>query len=58
MVYRIHDVHKRGVEDVFRLAREGKLKIPVGRSFPLSEAVAAHQYLLSRKSTGKLLLIP
>jgi NADPH2:quinone reductase len=58
MVYRIHDVHRRGVEDVFRLAREGKLKIPVGRSFPLSEAVAAHRFLLSRKSTGKLLLIP
>jgi NADPH:quinone reductase len=58
MVYRIHDVHRRGVEDVFRLAHDGKLKIPVGRSFPLADAVAAHQYLLSRRSTGKLLLIP
>jgi NADPH:quinone reductase len=57
MVYRLHEVHRRGVEDVFRLSREGKLKIPVGRRFPLSEAVAAHQFLMSRKSTGKLLLM-
>jgi NADPH:quinone reductase len=58
MVYAIHEVHRRGVEDVFRLSREGQLKIPVGRKFPLSEAVAAHRFMLSRQSTGKLLLIP
>jgi NADPH:quinone reductase len=58
MVYSIHDIHQRGVEDVFRLSREGKLKIPVGRKFPLSKAAEAHRYMLSRQSTGKLLLIP
>lgn len=58
MVYQYHDIHKRGLEDVFRLSREGKLKIPVGRKFSLSEASTAHQYLMSRQSVGKLLLIP
>ncbi|MBV8773158.1 MAG: quinone oxidoreductase [Deltaproteobacteria bacterium] len=58
MVYSMSDVHQRGVDDVFRLSREGKLKIPVGKKFPLSEAPEAHRYMLSRQSTGKLLLIP
>jgi NADPH2:quinone reductase len=58
MVYQHHEVHKRGLDDVFRLSREGHLKIPVGRKFALAEAVAAHQHLLSRQSVGKLLLIP
>jgi NADPH2:quinone reductase len=58
MIYAIHEVHRRGVEDVFRLSREGKLKVPVGRKFPLAQAVEAHRYLMSRQSTGKLLLIP
>jgi NADPH2:quinone reductase len=58
MVYSIREIHQRGVDDVFRLSREGKLKIPVGRKFPLSEAVEAHRYMLSRQSTGKLLLMP
>ena len=58
MVYSMHEIHQRGVEDVFRLSHEGKLKIPIGRKFPLSEAAEAHRYMLSRQSTGKLLLIP
>jgi NADPH:quinone reductase len=58
MVYSHHEVHRRGLEDVFRLWREGKLKIPVGRKFPLAEAAAAHRFLQSRQSVGKLLLIP
>jgi NADPH2:quinone reductase len=58
MIYSMHEIHKRGLEDVFRLWREGQLRVPVGRKFPLSEAVEAHRYLLSRQSTGKLLLIP
>lgn len=58
MVYAMHEIHRRGVEDVFRLSREGKLRIPVGRKFPLAEAVEAHRYMLSRQSTGKLLLMP
>jgi NADPH2:quinone reductase len=58
MMYALHDVHRRGVEDVFRLAHEGKLTVPIGGKFPLSEAIEAHRFLESRRSTGKLLLIP
>jgi NADPH2:quinone reductase len=58
LVYAMREIHQRGVDDVFRLSREGKLKIPVGKKFPLSRAAEAHRYLLSRQSTGKLLLMP
>jgi NADPH2:quinone reductase len=58
MVYSMHDIHRRGLEDVFRLAREGKLTVPVGRKFALAEAADAIRYLQSRQSVGKLLLIP
>jgi NADPH:quinone reductase len=58
MVYSMREIHQRGLDDVFRLSREGKLKIPIGRKFPLAEAAEAHRYMLSRRSTGKLLLIP
>jgi len=58
MVYQYHEIHQRGLQDVFRLSREGKLRVPVGQKFPLSEAVAAHQLMLSRQSVGKLLLVP
>lgn len=58
MVYSHHAIHQRGLEDVFRLSREGKLKVPVGRKFALAQAVEAHRFLQSRQSVGKLLLIP
>jgi len=43
---------------VFQLSREGKLTIPIGKMFPLAEAADAVRFLQSRRSTGKLLLIP
>ena len=58
MVYARHDVHRRGLDAVFALAREGKLAVPIGKRFPLAEAADALRYLGSRRSTGKLLLIP
>ncbi len=58
MVYGMHEIHQRGLDDVFRLASEGKLTVPIGRRFPLAEAIEAHRYLESRRSTGKLLLLP
>jgi NADPH2:quinone reductase len=38
--------------------REGRLKLHVGKTFPLAQAADAHRYLESRQSTGKLILIP
>ncbi|HKN00332.1 MAG TPA: quinone oxidoreductase [Candidatus Binataceae bacterium] len=58
MVYALGDIHRHAVDDVFRLASEGKLTVPIGGKFPLAEAAQAHRYLESRRSTGKLLLIP
>jgi NADPH2:quinone reductase len=42
----------------FALIREGRLKLHIGKTFPLAEAAAAHRYLESRQSTGKLILLP
>ncbi len=58
MIYAFHDIHQRAVDAVFRLAREGKLTVPIGGSFPLAQAAQAHRLIESRRSTGKLLLIP
>jgi len=58
MIYAFHEIHRRAVEAVFRLAREGRLTIPIGASFALSQAAEAHRLIESRRSAGKLLLIP
>ncbi len=58
MVYGMKEIHRRGLEAVFQLAREGKLTIPIGKKFPLADAADAVRFLQSRRSTGKLLLIP
>jgi len=42
----------------FGLMRDGRLKLHIGRTFPLAEAAEAHRYIESRQSTGKLLLLP
>ncbi|HEY3173361.1 MAG TPA: quinone oxidoreductase [Thermoanaerobaculia bacterium] len=44
--------------DVLGWIAAGKLKVRVFRELPLSEAAEAHRLLESRRTTGKLLLIP
>ncbi len=44
----------RHLEDVAR----GSLRVVVDRTYPLSEAAAAHAYIESRKAFGRVLLIP
>jgi NADPH2:quinone reductase len=39
-------------------AAEGTLKVRIGREFPLAAAAEAHRELESRRTTGKLLLLP
>ena len=41
-----------------KLIAQGKLKLLVGKSFPLAQAAEAHKFMESRQSTGKLVLIP
>jgi NADPH:quinone reductase len=43
---------------VFGMIRDGKLKLRIEHVYPLAEAQQAHRDLESRKTTGKLLLIP
>jgi NADPH:quinone reductase len=42
----------------FALMREGRLRLHVGKTFPLAQAADAHRHLESRQSTGKLVLLP
>jgi NADPH:quinone reductase len=50
------DLMRRGIEDSLRLIAERKVKLIVGKSFPLAEAPEAHRFMESRQSTGKLVL--
>jgi NADPH2:quinone reductase len=51
---RVHAMVQKHIEDV---ARE-RLRIPIDRHFPLSEAATAHAYLESRQAFGRVLLVP
>ncbi|HLK21121.1 MAG TPA: quinone oxidoreductase [Bryobacteraceae bacterium] len=44
--------------DVLKWVGEGKLKLHIHKTYPLSEAAQAHRDLEGRHTTGKLLLIP
>ena len=52
------DKTRESAERCFALMREGRLKLHIGKTFPLAQAAEAHRYLESRQSTGKLVLIP
>jgi NADPH2:quinone reductase len=43
---------------VFGMIADGKLKLRIAHTYPLTEAQQAHRDLEGRKTTGKLLLIP
>jgi NADPH2:quinone reductase len=51
---RVHNNIQRLIDDVAR----GDLKVVIDRTFPLSQAAAAHAYIESRKAVGRVLLIP
>jgi NADPH2:quinone reductase len=44
--------------ELFGWVREGRLKVRIAARFPLAEGAAAHAFLESRQSSGKVLLIP
>ena len=46
------------VDGLLRDIAGGKLKVVIDRTFPLSEAAAAHAYIESRLAFGRVLLIP
>ena len=49
---------RESAERCFALMREGRLRLSIGKTFPLAGAADAHRWLESRQSTGKLILIP
>ena len=51
---RVHDNIQRLINE----AAAGALKVVIDRTFPLSEAAAAHAYIESRQAVGRVLLIP
>jgi NADPH:quinone reductase len=51
---RVHNMIQTLVDEV----AQGKLKVLIDKTFPLSEAAAAHAYIESRKAVGRVLLVP
>lgn len=51
------EVLKRCLENVVKLTEQGVLDPVVGKVFPVSELAAAHEYLESRKSVGKITVV-
>ncbi|MFI0898775.1 quinone oxidoreductase family protein [Streptomyces sp. NPDC020983] len=49
---------RRRSAEVFAMLAQGKIRIRVGGRYALTDAAAAHTDLESRRTTGKLLLIP
>ncbi|GIP39152.1 quinone oxidoreductase [Paenibacillus sp. J31TS4] len=45
-------------EQVLPMLADGRLKMKIGRTFALADAPAAHAWVESRRSTGKVLLVP
>lgn len=48
---------KTSVYEVIEFIETGKLKMVVSKEFPLAEAAAAHSWIESRESYGKILLV-
>ena len=46
------------IGELFELVGAGELEVNVGEVYPLSEAARAHEDLIARRTTGKLLLDP
>jgi len=51
---RLHNMIQRHIDDV----AAGKLKMPIDKSFALSEAAQAHAYIESRQAFGRVVLVP
>jgi NADPH2:quinone reductase len=51
---RVHDNIQKLIGDVAK----GELQVVIDKTFPLSEAAAAHRYIESRQAVGRVLLIP
>jgi NADPH:quinone reductase len=48
----------RRAGDLFSWIEAGKLNVRIGKTFPLADAANAHHEMESRRSTGKIILLP
>ena len=46
------------VEELLRKVAAGSLRVVIDRTYPLSEAAAAHAYIESRQAFGRVVLVP
>jgi NADPH2:quinone reductase len=46
------------IQRLINEAARGELEVLIDKTFPLSEAAAAHAYIESRQAVGRVLLIP
>jgi NADPH2:quinone reductase len=46
------------IADLLGRVATGELRVEIDRSFPLSEAAAAHEYVESRKAFGRVVMTP
>ena len=53
-----HEERVRRSNELFAWVREGSLKVSIAARYPLAEGAAAHAFLESRASSGKVILIP
>lgn len=49
---------KAVIEGILKQVRDGELDVILDRSFPLSEAAAAHQYIEDNSVLGRVILLP
>jgi NADPH2:quinone reductase len=52
------DVIAAATKELLELWRSGSIRPVVGAEFPLEEVEAAHELLESRRSVGKVVLLP
>jgi len=52
------DLVREAAHELLALWRDGAIRPVVGAEFPLADAAAAHELIASRRSTGKVVLVP
>jgi NADPH2:quinone reductase len=57
-VLRSAEERRTRAAELFAWVREGSLKVHIAARFPLADGAAAHAFLESRRSSGKVLLVP
>jgi NADPH:quinone reductase-like Zn-dependent oxidoreductase len=52
------EIREAAAPELADLAATGRLRVHVEKTFPLTDVVAGHELLASRRSTGKIVLLP